>query len=267
MDFFISWSGERGRLVATAFRDWLPLIVQTVKPWMSPDLEKGKRWDGALAQRLATANVGMVCITADSRTAPWILYEAGAVGKALESRVFTFLLDVESKDLPPPLGAINATRYEEAEILKLAQDVNSLAASRDENVADPKVIHTLFSTFWPRLDDAMKKVPPLTHPPGSRTSDQLLEEVLDSVRLLMRTSEDENKIFKFWFVLRDESSLPDVARRLMQVGTIEALGNGIHVLRVRPSYRVAATAAFRELGDKVKRVGKPAERSNAESRL
>jgi hypothetical protein len=32
---FISWSGERSKLIAEAFYEWLPMVIQSAKPWMS----------------------------------------------------------------------------------------------------------------------------------------------------------------------------------------------------------------------------------------
>ena len=34
MKVFISWSGQRSKTVALAFRDWLPLMFETIEPWM-----------------------------------------------------------------------------------------------------------------------------------------------------------------------------------------------------------------------------------------
>ena len=53
MKVFISWSGENSHKVATALHDWLPYIIQAVKPFMSSgDILKGERWTDVLAREL-----------------------------------------------------------------------------------------------------------------------------------------------------------------------------------------------------------------------
>ncbi len=37
MDVFISWSGELSKKIAEAIRDWIPCVIQAVKPYYSPD--------------------------------------------------------------------------------------------------------------------------------------------------------------------------------------------------------------------------------------
>jgi hypothetical protein len=94
---FISWSEDRGRQVAEALRDWLPDVIQNVKPWMSAiDAERGARWRNSIAKELADATAGIICLTPESQESPWLLFEAGALSNNEEARVYTYLFDMQT---------------------------------------------------------------------------------------------------------------------------------------------------------------------------
>jgi hypothetical protein len=83
MTVFISWSGERSKAAARALREWLPLVIHYVDPWMSDrDLSGGERWGVEVSRRLENSDFGVIVLTGDSINAPWILFEAGALSKA-----------------------------------------------------------------------------------------------------------------------------------------------------------------------------------------
>ncbi|TQV89535.1 hypothetical protein [Aliikangiella coralliicola] len=53
MKVFISWSGELSKELGEVFRDWLPSVIQSVKPFFTPnDIEKDSRWSKDIAQEL-----------------------------------------------------------------------------------------------------------------------------------------------------------------------------------------------------------------------
>jgi len=110
---FISWSGERSKWVAEAMRDWLPLVLQTAKPWMSAtDIEKGSRGLNEVSGRLQGMKIGIVCLTPENLETPWILYEAGALSKTIDdkTRLCTYLLGgLQFQHVKPPLGMFQAT--------------------------------------------------------------------------------------------------------------------------------------------------------------
>src|SRR4051794_4878106 len=101
MKVFISWSGDRSQTLALAVRDWLPMVLHYVEPWLShSDIEAGERWANVVAKELETTKFGIICITRENIESPWILFEAGALAKSMqEGRVIPLLFDIEFKDI------------------------------------------------------------------------------------------------------------------------------------------------------------------------
>ncbi len=82
MDVFITWSGDTSRRIAAVLREWLPNIMQAVKPFMSEeDIRKGRRWFEEIGAKLSKTEFGILCLTHDNTRSPWIHFEAGALSK------------------------------------------------------------------------------------------------------------------------------------------------------------------------------------------
>jgi TIR domain len=90
MDVFISWSGERSKYVAECLRVWFKQVIQMVKPWMSSeDILAGARWNGEIARHLSETKFGVICVTPENLvSAPWLTFEAGAIAKTIDERIF-----------------------------------------------------------------------------------------------------------------------------------------------------------------------------------
>src|SRR5688572_18638179 len=101
MKVFISWSGERSKAVAVALREWLPDVIQSVHPWLSSeDIDAGLRWNDEVTRELSQTRFGIICLTAENQTAPWILFEAGALAKTIEkTHVVPYLIGLEPTDV------------------------------------------------------------------------------------------------------------------------------------------------------------------------
>jgi TIR domain len=182
MDIFISWSGPRSGAVANALKGWLPKIVNAFKPWLSSaDIDKGARWSADIATRLQAAKAGIICLTPSNLSAPWILFEAGALSKTLENTfVCPLLVDLEPRDVTGPLSQFQATRAARDEMLQLLKTLNGglLEAALPEAHVDE-----VFEVWWPRLEAELKGLPadgPAQRP--HRTDRELLEEIVDSLR-------------------------------------------------------------------------------------
>jgi hypothetical protein len=79
---FISWSGQRSKWAAEALREWLRLVLQAARPWMSgEDIDKGSRGLDEVSRALEGMKIGIICLTPENLDERWILYEAGALSK------------------------------------------------------------------------------------------------------------------------------------------------------------------------------------------
>ena len=112
MNVFISWSGDVSKEVATALRDWIPNVLQYVKPWLSNhDIPSGTRWPQQLGSQLQDLKTGILCLTPDNVAAPWILFEAGSLSKALDdSLVCPYLFGLEPTAVEWPLAQFQLER-------------------------------------------------------------------------------------------------------------------------------------------------------------
>ena len=106
MKIFLSWSGDRSGAVAAAFREWLPNVIQALQPWLSSaNIDQGTRWSSEVAAQLQETRVGIICLTPENISAPWLLFESGALSKTLaQTHVCTYLIGLEPTDLGWPLA-------------------------------------------------------------------------------------------------------------------------------------------------------------------
>jgi TIR domain len=178
---FISWSGERSQSFAQALRDWLPMVLHFVEPWLShSDIEAGERWANEVAKELESSKFGIICITRENITSPWILFEAGALAKFMqEGRVIPLLLDIEFKDIAGPLAQFQAKKVEKT---GLSDVVNSINQFLEIKVPEGRLA-PLFENLWPSLEKKLIDIPK-TQAPAKQTRPQheILEELVSSIR-------------------------------------------------------------------------------------
>ena len=126
MKVFISWSGTRSRFVADALRSWLPRVLQSVKPWMSEeDIVAGSRWSAEISRELSETRVGIICITPENQTSPWLLFEAGALSKTLDQTyVCPVLFDLSAAQLSGPLAQFQGNELSQDGMTKIVSTLN-----------------------------------------------------------------------------------------------------------------------------------------------
>ena len=188
MEVFISWSGRRSRAVASALREYLPHVLQHVHPWMSEhDIHAGVRWGPELSLRLEECNFGVIVLTPENQTAPWLLFEAGALSKSIaKSRVVPYLVGIDQSGVASPLSQFQAVEADRS-------GTASLLTSIDEASSDPMTaerVETYLEKWWSDLEVRIQAALGLPTPEPDvqpRPLENVVEEVLEIVRSLARS--------------------------------------------------------------------------------
>jgi hypothetical protein len=184
MKVFISWSGELSKNIAEIYRDWLPGVIQAVKPYYTPDdITKGSRWNNEISKELDAASIGIICLTRDNLDSSWIMFEAGALSKNIEeSKVCPILFGIEPSDIKGPLVHFQAAKFSKGEMKKLIKMINS---ELGDNGLPTSVLDNVFEKWWPELDvkiqGAMQQGIAFTEE-NVRNDRELLEEILALTR-------------------------------------------------------------------------------------
>jgi TIR domain len=182
---FISWSGDLSNKLADAVRQWLPGVLQFVKPYFTPsDIEKGTKWASDIAGELESSDIGIICLTKENLSKPWILFESGALSKNLDnSRVCTLLFGIDTTDLKGPLTTFQTTRFEKNDFKKLVRTINNTGG--DSKLDDP-ILDQVFEMWWERLETQINEIignHKNNDEPEHRTERDILEEILELSRL------------------------------------------------------------------------------------
>ncbi len=190
MKVFISWSGTKSGVVATFLRQWLTDVLQTLEPWMSKtDIEGGGQM-GCGAQPTARRNeVRDYLLERANLTAPWILFEAVAVAKAIpdkpaEPRVCPYCIDLKPTDIPQgPLSQFQAKFADAEGTWDLLKAVNN----QSEKPLPQDTLERVFKQWRPDLQDALATHPMTTAlQPMPRQPAEILTEILSIVRDMQR---------------------------------------------------------------------------------
>jgi TIR domain len=156
MPVFISWSGDRSRHVASALASFLEAAIPRAPAWMSQQhLDVGHPWQDTLRKVLNTSHYGILCLTPENLSAPWLLFEAGAISKNLETaRVVPYLLNVKGTDLAPPLSLFQGVSADEDGTWRLLTSVASTLPER----LDEAELRSAFDAHWPACRDRIAPI-------------------------------------------------------------------------------------------------------------
>ncbi len=217
---FISWSGKRSRAAAIALREWLPKVLSDLAPWMSEmDIPPGSRWSDQISNSLSGARFGILCLTPENLSSPWLLFEAGVLAKQLpEADVCPVLFDMEPSQLTGPLALFQALKANREDMWKLVCKLNQI-------LSVPRQASELLNTFnggWPEIENKFGALPSEEgdHQAPRRSDSELLAEILETVRAITRRDRVSQRELSDWL---------DFIHR-------EALRIGISLSSIQPVY-------------------------------
>jgi hypothetical protein len=185
MKVFISWSGPLSKQYATTLREWLPCVIQSLEPFMSSeDIEKGSRWFHDISAQLETTEFGIVCVTSENFKEPWLMFEAGALAKKLDtSRVVPLLFNIPPASVTGPLTNFQmVTTPTKEEIVKLIATMNKRIEENEKRGLSEERLKSAFEVWWPKLEENFKKAGPTTLVTKTRDEKEILDEILLGVR-------------------------------------------------------------------------------------
>lgn len=183
MKVFLSWSGLASKAVAATLRKNLPLILQGIDFFMSQhDIGSGARWAHELAKELDKSSFGILCLTRENLSSPWLLFEAGSLVKHSEGRACGLLIgELAPTDISGPLEQFQHRQFEQSELLHILKDLNN----RLEKSLLSEELSRLLEKFWPDIEAECKAALTLQRvdaQPMRRTDRDLLEEILLRIR-------------------------------------------------------------------------------------
>ena len=142
MKVFISWSGDAGKAAARAVGQSLSDVFTGVEPWISAvNIQPGQQWFAELMKALEDSRFAIACVTKRSLSAPWIMFESGAVSAKFASpKLVPLLLDCVAEDLVDPLARFNGVVFDE-------DSMRGLFASINASVGAPLATKALSAAF------------------------------------------------------------------------------------------------------------------------
>jgi hypothetical protein len=153
MNVLISWSNDRSERIASALRDWLPMVVPAARPWVSShDIPKGRRWSQELAAQLKESQFAVLVVLQDNQDSPWLNFEAGAISKWIEvANVAPLLFEMTPSDLRGPIAQFQATVFTRDDMLKLTETLSKAVSGSQDLLALRRSFDFTWDTLQQRI--------------------------------------------------------------------------------------------------------------------
>lgn len=116
------------------------------------DIKPGQQWFKELSNVLDETRFAIVCLTKSNMSAPWVMFEAGAVSGHLGELKVVPLLEGDQSDLVDPMAHFHATTFDQNGVRLLFESIN-------DSVGKPftkKALGAALAAEWPELEASVK---------------------------------------------------------------------------------------------------------------
>lgn len=189
MKVFIAWSGDQSKQIAEAIHWWLPHVLSFAQPYFSP-VSIGKIWNVEISRELGQSKIGIIAMTAEGLTSPWIMFEAGAIARVIEQGglVCPILFNIKTTELVGPLSHFNSIEFKQKEVRELVAAINKAVP---EEAREPSFVDEAFNKWWPDLEQKVQAILAAARLPSvpARTDRDLLEDAVENTRAILREFE------------------------------------------------------------------------------
>ncbi|WP_072802413.1 toll/interleukin-1 receptor domain-containing protein [Rhodococcoides yunnanense] len=189
---FISWSGDRAKAVATVLEEWLPLLFDDIKPWTSSGaIDPGNKWLYEINGHIQSSVFGIVIVTLENKEAPWLNFEAGAIGATFSgndnyNRVAPIMVDFSSpREMPNTLSQYQSVELDRPGMLGVVKSIATVLGKEEQWIV------ARFDSQWNTQSALLEKAKTTASSSAHRTPDQKIDEILDSVRELKSSESDQ----------------------------------------------------------------------------
>lgn len=150
-NLFISWSGELSKHIADELKLFFEETLQHIIPFFSPDIQKGTLWLESINSAIDNSSAGILCLTKENHTKPWVLFESGALSRV--GVVCPIVFGMKKEDLKSPLNIFQASEFTAKEFKKLFEDVSHSSGAN----LNQKIIDRIFENKG-RFDNLKKRI-------------------------------------------------------------------------------------------------------------
>jgi hypothetical protein len=161
----------------------------------STDIPRGTKWNKEISDQLEAARMGIICLTKDNLSSPWVLFEAGALAKTLDNTfVCPYLFELKPTDLEGPLAQFQATIANELDTFELLKTINR---AREGKSVSEEQLRILFNRWWPDLEEDLIKINQIVHKSDRSFRPRSTEELLEEILQLIRQQNRDKNLYSF----------------------------------------------------------------------